>query len=291
MFTTKNVAVGASVVLMATLVYIASFGLWVTRDLANSDRFAEHTVAAFELDSSRVAISELVVDKIADGRPLLTVASPLLVDFMAGLLDGQRLQTLLTRIATELHSIMFDGEQRGIVVDLTSVGETIMPPLEQLFPQLAAQIPDGIFQEFVLVEPGTVPELSAYAKAARALTWVAIILALALGVVMIWLRPIKWKGVFAIGLGMTVGGLVSILTIGNSRSITLGVPKNPNVEVLIANLYDETIRSLKSFAWWVLIIGLVAIAASLLYGNSLKTNDDDVAAGSPIDDEVATEAT
>jgi hypothetical protein len=291
MFTAKNLAVGASIILMATLVYIASLGLWVTRDLADSERFAEHTVAAFEVDSSRVAMSELMVDKIADGRPLLTVASPLLVDFMAGLLDGQRLQTLLTRIAAELHSIMFDGEQRGIVIDLTTVGETIMPPLEQLFPQLAAEIPDGIFQEFVLVEPGTVPELSAYAKAARALTWVAIILALALGVVMIWLRPVKWKGGLAIGIGMVVGGLVSILTIGNSRSITLGVPKNPNVEVLIANLYDETVRSLKSFAWWVLIIGLVVIVVSLVYGNSLKPSGDDAGEATSSEDPVATEAT
>lgn len=275
MFTGKSLAVGASIILMAALVYIANFGLWVTNDLADSEKFAESTVAAFEIESSRVAISQLVVDEIADGRPLLTVASPLLVDFMAGLLDGARLRTLLTRIAAELHTIMFDGEQKGIVIDLTNVGETIMPPLEQLLPNLAAEIPDDVFQEFVLVEPGTVPELSAYAKAARTLTWVAVILALALGVVMVVLRDTKWRGALAIGIGMSVGALVSILTIGRSRSITLGVPENPNVEVLISNLYDELVRDLRLFSWWVLIIGVVVIVASLLYGRSLKSDADE----------------
>jgi hypothetical protein len=289
MFTSKNLAVGASILLMTVLVYIASLGMWVTRDIANSEKFAEHTVAAFEIESSRVAISELVVDKVANERPLLTVASPLLVNLMSGLLDGARLETLLTRIAAELHTIMFDGEQRGIVVDLTAVGETIMPPLEQLFPQLASEIPDDIFRELVLVEPGTVPELSVYAKAAKTLTWVAIILALALGVVMVVLRPTKWKGALAIGVGLTAGSLISILTIGNSRSITLGVPKNEHVEVLIANLYDELVGSLKAFSWWVLIIGVVVIVASALYGSSQKSEpgDDD---GPPQDESVAAAA-
>jgi hypothetical protein len=289
MFTSKNLAVGASILLMTVLVYIASLGMWVTRDIANSEKFAEHTVAAFEIESSRVAISELVVDKVANERPLLTVASPLLVNLMSGLLDGARLETLLTRIAAELHTIMFDGEQRGIVVDLTAVGETIMPPLEQLFPQLASEIPDDIFRELVLVEPGTVPELSVYAKAAKTLTWVAIILALALGVVMVVLRPTKWKGALAIGIGLTAGSLISILTIGNSRSITLGVPKNEHVEVLIANLYDELVGSLKAFSWWVLIIGVVVIVASALYGSSQKSEpgDDD---GPPQDESVAAAA-
>jgi hypothetical protein len=208
---------------------------------------------------------------------------------MSGLLDGARLETLLTRIAAELHTIMFDGEQRGIVVDLTAVGETIMPPLEQLFPQLASEIPDDIFRELVLVEPGTVPELSVYAKAAKTLTWVAIILALALGVVMVVLRPTKWKGALAIGVGLTAGSLISILTIGNSRSITLGVPKNEHVEVLIANLYDELVGSLKAFSGWVLIIGVVVIVASALYGSSQKSEpgDDD---GPPQDESVAAAA-
>jgi hypothetical protein len=289
MFTSKNLAVGASILLMTVLVYIASLGMWVTRDIANSEKFAEHTVAAFEIESSRVAISELVVDKVANERPLLTVASPLLVNLMSGLLDGARLETLLTRIAAELHTIMFDGEQRGIVVDLTAVGETIMPPLEQLFPQLASEIPDDIFRELVLVEPGTVPELSVYAKAAKTLTWVAIILALALGVVMVVLRPTKWKGALAIGVGLTAGSLISILTIGNSRSITLGVPKNEHVEVLIANLYDELVGSLKAFSWWVLIIGVVVIVASALYGSSQKSEPDDDDGPTP-DESVATAA-
>lgn len=275
MFTSKNFAIAASVVLLATLVYIASFGLWVTRDLADSEKFAESTVAAFELESSRDAISELVVDRLAEGRPLLSVASPLLIDLLSGLLDGARLQSLLTRIAGDLHGIMFDGSQQGIVIDLTNVGAAILPPLEQIFPQLAAEIPDDIFREFVLVEPGTIPELSAYAKAARTLTWVAIILALILGGVMIALRQVKWKGAFAVGLGLAIGGLVSILVIGQSRSITIGIPENPNVEVLLANLYDETARSLKSFSWWILLIGIVVVVGSLIYGNSRQDADGD----------------
>lgn len=274
MFTAKKVAVGASVVLMAVLVYLASFGWWVSRDLADSESFAESTVAAFELESSRVAISELAVAKLAEDRPLVAVASPLLVDFMAGMLDGERLQTLLTRVTAQLHAIMFDGSQSGIVVDLTPVGDAIMPPLETLFPELASEIPTDVFREFVLVEPGTVPELSGIANALRALLWVSVLLVIGLAGVMIWLRPVKWKGALAVGIGFVLGAVVTLFTIGQGRSITIGKPRNPHIEVLITNLYDETAQSLRSFAVWILIIGLAVIVGSVLYGRTLVEADN-----------------
>ena len=191
---------------------------------------------------------------------------------------------------TQLHAIMFDGSQTGIVVDLTDVGEAIMPPLETLFPKLAAEIPQDVFTEIVLVEPGTVPELSGYANAAKVLTWITVLLALALGVVMVALRQIKWKGAFAVGLGLALGGLVSVLVVRQSQSIAVGKPKNPNVEVLVTNLHQEMVGSLRTMSLWILFIGLVVIVGSIVYGRSL----DEAGSGggeTPGSDEAVAEAT
>ncbi len=282
MFTRRKLAVAASVVLLAALVYLANFGLWVTRDLANSERFAEKAVAAFELESSRDAISELAVARIAEGRPLLTFASPILVDLLSDFLDNAGLQTLLTRITEILHGILFDGTQEGIVLDFSRVGAAIRSPIEQMFPRVAAEIPENIFDDIVLVEPGTVPELSGYAKAAQASTWVAIILVFVLGGFVIFRNETKWKGTLAVGIGVAIGGLVSLVTVRRARSITIGIPENVNVEVLLSNLYDQLARSLRTYSWWILVIGLVIIIGSLVYGYFWGGDDDESV---PSDDE------
>lgn len=266
-FTLKTFAVGAGLVVLTALVYIASFGMWVNRNLVDSEAFVTSAVTAFEEESSQDAIAEIVVVRLIEDRPLIAIAKPLLVDLVAGLLDGERLERLVTAIGTRLHAALFDGSQEGIVVDLTPVGEQLMPPLERFFPAVAEEIPTELFTEIVIVEPGTVPELSPYSSAARTLVWIAMALAIALVVVIVRMWQSKWKAVVGVGASIAAAGLLTTSLVNQARSLTLDAPKNGNVQVLVVNLYDQLAGALKTQGLWLIVLGLGFVVVGLVIRN------------------------
>ncbi|MCB1247043.1 MAG: hypothetical protein KDB69_07255, partial [Acidimicrobiia bacterium] len=271
-FTLKSIPIVVGTILIAVLVYIATFGVWINRNLVDTESFVGSTVATFEDETSRDALADLVVVRIVEDRPLLTLVSPLLSDLVAGLLDGDRLEAMLTTIGIKLHGILFDGTQTGIVIDLTPVGDLLMPPLERLFPSIADEIPADVFREIVLVEPGTVPELSPYAKGVRALTWIAIILVIALIVIHLVMRRSKWKAVLSVGIAFVGSGLATVVLVNQARRLTVASPDNADVATLVTNLFDNLTHSLRSYGWWVVVLGLVITAGSVV----MKMNLPDV---------------
>jgi len=258
-FTPRRFAIGASLGLVIALVYVANFGIWMNRSLVDADEFVDSAVVAFEMESSRAAISSLVVDRLVEDRPVVAIASPLLEDVVADLLDGDRLESALRAVGLGLHDVLFDGSQDGIVVDLSPVGESVLPSLERFFPAIAEEIPEVFFGEVVIVEPGTVPELSPYADAIRKLVWLSIVLSIVLMGVIVKVVQSKWKAIAAIGGAITIAGLLTVVLVNRARSLTISLPRNADVEVLIINLYDQTAGALRTQGWWITGIGLALL--------------------------------
>jgi hypothetical protein len=266
-FTLRTLAIATSLIVLMALVSIGSFGMWVNRNLVDSETFVAAFVEAFGQESSQQAIADVIVVRPIDDRPLIALARPLLVDLVAELLDGDRLEELLTGIGTRLHAALFDGSQEGIVVDLTPVGEALMPPLERFFPAVADEMPTERFREIVIVEPGAVPEIAPYASASRVMVLVAVILSIVLGAAIIRMWRSKRKAVVSVGIAVAVAGVLTAVLVNQARAITISSPDNDNVKTLVVNLFDEVAGALRFQGLLLAALGLVVASVGLFMRN------------------------
>lgn len=272
-FTIRSLPVVAGGIGLFILVTMASLSFWIVTNLADSETFVDNAVEAFTEEESVEALSALVVDRVAEDRPILVFVRPLLEDMVAGFFASETVDDLVTRIGVRLHGAMFDGSQDGVVIDLEPVGEKVLPPLERFFPDVAAEIPASAFGEIVLIEPGTVPELSPYARNATAIMWFSIIMAVILAGVIVGMRETKWKAVLNVGIPVMLAGILGIVVVRQARVLTLGTAENPNVEVLVGALYDQMVGALRAQGVILILAGLVVTVLGLGMRPTVSTDE------------------
>ncbi len=272
-FTIRSLPVVAGGIGLFILVTMASLSFWIVTNLADSETFVDNAVEAFTEEESVEALSALVVDRVAEDRPILGFVRPLLEDMVAGFFASETVDDLVTRIGVRLHGAMFDGSQDGVVIDLAPVGEKVLPPLERFFPDVAAEIPASAFGEIVLIEPGTVPELSPYARNATAIMWFSIIMAVILAGVIVGMRETKWKAVLNVGIPVMLAGILGIVVVRQARVLTLGTAENPNVEVLVGALYDQMVGALRAQGVILILAGLVVTVLGLGMRPTVSTEE------------------
>lgn len=263
-FSLRVVAIGTTVLLIAALSYAISFGVWANRNLVDSDTFAETTVAALTEESSREALANLAVDQLVETAPVLEPIAAPMKEAVAGALGSDRLGTAFVSLAARLHAIFFDGSSDGLVIDLSGIRELVVAAVAAVSPRLAERVPEGVYQSIEIVEPGTVPELSPALDAVRKLLWLALVLLVVTLAAVVWLTRARSTALLMIGAGLTISGAITALIVPGGRAMTLGSASNPDVEVLMANLYDHAVVGLKTQSRLILLLGIALLAGGYL---------------------------
>ncbi len=263
--------------LLAVFIYLANVAWWVDSEIVQPDTFVASSVEALGQESSRDAMARLIVDRLVDEYPLLTILDSSLVSLFSDLLDSPALEDVLVLVSTDIHDRMMSGNQEAIVVDLLEYRDVILGPVEAAAPRLAALIPDSWFTSIVVLEAGALPDLSGMAQLTKPImvvSWLGIVV---LVVFMLWYLRRRGVGLIAVGASCGIAAVGTAILVPGGKVMTLmGVEQNA-LEVIVADTYDQFTYSLKLSA---LILSLLAIGISAVgYALWVTGDDNDLTVG------------
>jgi len=264
MFRIGTAIVVVTALLFAALIYVVNFGVWASRDLVDSAAFSESAVSALTEESSREAIANLVVDEIVEDRPVLALAATPMKGLVADALGNQAFESILVAVAGRLHASLFDGSADGITIELSAIRDRVVPVVAGLFPEVAEQLPEDVFEDVVIVEEGSVPELSPALTTVRRVLWLVLILAVGLGIALFFLIRDRANALLVVGSSVMLSGLITAFLVPGGRSLTVGSADNPDVEVIVSNLYNSLVNGLKLQSRLLLLVGVALVVAGYL---------------------------
>ena len=250
-------------ILLAVLIYLGNFSLWLERDVVAADNFVESTVEALHNGASREAMGELIVDRLVAQYPLLIILESNLVGLFSELLAAPELDEVLTFVATEIHDRIVTGDDEEIVVDLLGYRTEILGPVEAVAPRLAALVPDEWFTSVEVLEEAALPDVSRQARWAGPVMYLSLVGAVVLALFILWFVRQRYMGVAMIGIAILAAGFGTALIIPGGKALTLGQINGASVEVIIANTYDEFTSYLKVSALVFALIGVALIAVGI----------------------------
>jgi hypothetical protein len=272
----RRLTIVLATLLLTLMLYVVNMGVWVNRNVLDTETFVETTVSSLQVESSREAVARIIVDRLAEDSFLVLLIEGPLVSLFTELLDSPRFEVVLVAVGERLHAQVIEGGGEAIDVELGVIESLVRNPLRVLAPDLEASIPGGFFDSVTIVEEGRLPDASPYVAIARAMTIAATVVALALVVMIISLtRPARFSLV-ALGVAMALSGLATSWLVPGGRSLTIEAADDPNIEILIVNLYDALAVSLKSQSRAVLAIGLLMVVAGVVFAVVKKRDSGSV---------------
>lgn len=247
-------------VLLSALIYLGNFSWWLDAQVIEPDAFTEATVAALNQESSRAAMGELIVDRLVVEFPLLIVLRANLASLFSELLASPALEDVLAFVAIEIHDRIVTGSDEAIVVDLGAYREAILGPIDAVAPRLAALVPQDWFTTVVVLEEGSLPDLSRQARWAGPVKYLSVIGALVL--VFFLLRFVRRRGLGAalVGMSFLLAGFATAVLVPGAKTLALARAQRLSVETIIANTYDQFTGHLKVSALVFALVGAGFIA-------------------------------
>ncbi len=194
--------------------------------------------------------------------------------FFASILETSQFEVLLFNVGAMLHTLVIDGGSEAMEADLISIESVVRTPLRAIAPGFESLIPADFFESVTIVEEGKIPDASPYVAVAEVLTIAAAVVAFALGILVVSLSQPKWVSLVVIGMAVTASALVTSWLVPGGRSLTIGLAEDPDVEVLIANLFDALAVSLRSQSRLVASGGIAIVTFGVALGVLGRRRDD-----------------
>lgn len=263
-------AAAITTIVLAMLLFAGNFSLWLDSEVIDSDSFVESTVEALATESSRTAVSQLIVDQMVDEVPLLIILESNLTTMFSELLASSSLGEVITFVAVDVHGRIVTGNQDAVVISLTDYRDVVLGPLEAISPRLADLVPDEWFVSIEILGAGVLPDLSLYERWIGIAKVVAIGGALVLIVGMLWFVRRRGVAVVLIGAAFSLAGVASALLVPGARWLTLRDIDREAVQVVIGNTYVAFTGQL---LWSVVVLFTIGVALVML-GVALWADED-----------------
>jgi hypothetical protein len=266
----KNLVAVLIAVLLSVLIYLGNFSWWLDAQVIDPDAFGDETVTALNQESSRIAMGELIVDRLVDELPLLIVLKSNLASLFSELLASPALREVLAFVASEIHDRLVTGSDEAIVVDLGEYREAILGPIEAVAPRLVSLVPQDWFTTVVVLDEGSLPDLSRQARWAGTVKYLSIVGALALAVLLLRFVKRRGLGVALVGMAFLLAGFATAVLVPGAKAMALARAQNQSVETIISNTYDQFTGHLKVSALVFALVGagLIAIGVARWAGAS-----------------------
>ena len=265
----RRLTIAIATVLLALMLYAVNMGVWMNRNLIDTETFVETAVPSLQSESSRFAVAAIIVDELATDRPIVLLLESPLVELFAAILETPQFEVVLTNVGRLLHSTIVEGGGDAIEGDLTSIEDLVRAPLRALAPDLDALIPSDFFVSVTIIDAEKLPDASPYVAIARFATVAEGVVALATGFLITALSRPRRFALVPIGIAVSVSALSTSWLVPGGRSLTIDIAEDPNVEVLIGNFYDALAVSLKSQSRFVAAVGIALIMLGIVF-NELR---------------------
>lgn len=250
--------------MLAIALYFANVAWWLETEILDSDQFVATTLEAMEEETTRDAAAEIIVDRLVVEFPLLRLLDSALVSLFSDLLGRDVIEPLIVATSTDVHRRIVEGDQSALIVDLNSYRELLLAPLESLSPELAARVPDDWFRTVEVLEEGTLPDVSAYARNTATAAIGAALLSLGL-MALLFVMSRRWFSAFmAVGIGFVLAGGFSALLVPGARSTAAIFVEDEPSTVLITGVFDVFTQPLLDRSFVILAAGAVLIVAGVL---------------------------
>lgn len=252
------------------LLFVSNSAIWVNRQIFNDKAFTETAVTSITSQSSRDAIAAKITDEALKDRPKVqNVIDDSLIKLISGLLDGDRVQTVLSKSVSKLNIYLTSPNQEDVAVDITGIKDTINKLIavsgrgENTGP--AQQKLENAPDQIVLIEEKNIPDFYNYGVAMSLLAPLAFLGAIILLVYPYIKNRSKYLAIMLVqGSAVALFGLLALLIGPLLRPIALGSIQDPNSRVVAGNLYDSFISTFNNQTSALIIIGLLACASVLV---------------------------
>jgi hypothetical protein len=257
--------VAARVLLVATAVLLVAAVIagYAWRALFDSDQFANRATAALQDPSVR----ELVADRVTDdlllqAQPDLLAARPIIASAVDGIVAGEAFASLFRRAARDAHRALFHRDRDTIALTLVDVGIVAAEALQQLRPQLAAQLEAD--RRVSLVEGdvgGVAGDLARLAHRVRVAAFVLALLALAGGAATVALSRDRRLAVQRLGVAAIASGVAVVVITVVAKAIALSFV-TPEDDDAASAVWDAFAADLRTAGWLLAGAGAVVAAAA-----------------------------
>ena len=273
----RRLTIVFATLLLALMLYVVNMGIWVNRNIIDTETFVETTVTSLRTESSRIAVAEIIVEELATDRPVVLLLQGPLIEVFAAILETAEFEVVLTNVGVLLHATIIDGDDGAIESDLTSIEDLVRAPLRSIAPDLDALLPTDFFDSVAIIDADELPDASPYVAVARFTTIAAVIVAIALGFLIVSLSRPRRFSLVLIGSAVTLAALSTSWLVPGGRNLSIGIADDPQVEILIGNLYDALAVSLRSQSRLVAAAGIAVIMVGIVVSEWGRRPDTDEA--------------
>jgi len=253
------------VALLFVSLYVANFSWWLSAEVVDSEAFVASTVDVLNEPEARKATASIMVDRLLEQFPILSVIEDGLVEIFTDVLSTEEMQGLLVLIGEELHDRMVTGDVSALVLDLQPFREPLLAPLTALAPELVDEVPETWFDSVTIVEDDVVPNVEPLVDLSRLVALIASVSSVLLAVATAVLSRRWWTAFALIGGAAALAGLVSALLVAAAGSVVAGQFSNDSLDVLATSLYRGLTDTLVARSV------LLALAGIALGGVALMT--------------------
>ena len=255
----RTLVVAAPVLLVA-----AALAGYASHALFDSDRFANRVAASVQASGVRTVIAERVTDRLVlANQPDLIAARPIIASAVSGLVGGDAFASLFRRAVRDVHRTVFARDEDTVTLTLVDVGTVAAAALEQLRPQLAAELERSERVVLLSRRLGSVTgDLSRTFEQARALAYVLAALALAAAIAALAVSTDRRRTAGQLGLGVAIAGIVVVVGLAVARALLLGRAGDPDVRAAAEAVWDAFLGDLRTLGLALAGAGAVVAAAA-----------------------------
>jgi hypothetical protein len=214
--------VGATILLVLGGIglIVASTGWWLERSFLDTGRFTGTANDILDQNEVQAELSAVLVEQLSEEAGTdLRAAEPFLAAIVAQVVDSGAFRTVFDTALSNAHRVLVDRGTERIILDLTSAYDQIRGPLQQVAPDLAAELPSRRQLEVVLIhrsELATVWDVIDEVKRAVVMMTIAAIALLAAGIA---LAVQRWQALARAAWVVVGSGTVLVVALLAARPV------------------------------------------------------------------------
>lgn len=243
--------------------FFAQSGLWINNVIFDQKTFTNITTNVILSEDSRNAISQTIVDRAFENRP---VADRLIgdraVNFISNLLDSDISERALSKVSSTSYSYLTSSNRKDIAIDLTSIKEPlsgIISFAENRGREVKFD-PSSIPDQIVLINSNELPNFASYIRTtiiASFFLW--LITVLTFGTYIFINRRESVKRIYTI---CSIVILVSVLALSTGPFIPPAISSfvdNINLRTVVNDLTSAYLTPFSRQLYLTILISLIAI--------------------------------
>jgi uncharacterized membrane protein HdeD (DUF308 family) len=254
----------ALVVVTGVLLVLTAIAGYARFALISSEGFANRATATLDDPSVRDLLAERVTDRLVlSNRSELLAARPLIISAVSGIVGGGAFGGLFHKAALDVHRAVFDRDQNTITLTLVDVGTVAGEALEEVRPQLAAEIQEAgrvdVISERV---SGVTGDLARVGHQVRVLAWLLLGLLLAAAAGAVAASQDRRRTVSQLGLAAIAAGVLVIVAYLVGRVVVLASFSDPQERAAAAAVWKGFLGDLRSLGLLIAGAGAIMTAAA-----------------------------